>query len=104
MEDKWGPWIAYNGQETPKEGIIQRCFYDTGVMCSIRAADQSGKCDWRNVVAYRVKREPVVEIVDVNLIRKYWHSGNRPSLGIYGKVKTFDGIPDLTTLVWEHEE
>ena len=112
MADGFGPWILWTGGEPPREGLVQRCFEDEGAGIFVPA--KSIDDDWSGVIAYRVKREPMVETTRQGRMMAtatgvYYHM---PGLArtcpeaIFGTVvfETRDGIPDMTTLRWEDSE
>jgi hypothetical protein len=68
MSNEWGLWIGWNGGECPVDGdtTVEVCCRDyTGV-------DEAGGYEWGHdplcdpIIAYRVKKEPVVEVKYVN--------------------------------------
>jgi len=63
MSNEWGPWIGWNGGECPvdRDAVVE-------VQYTEREANKAGKFIWSksgynaDIIAYRVKKEPVVEV------------------------------------------
>lgn len=110
MAEEWGPWIGWNGGECPvDESAIVQFVNAAGISKEVDAADLHwGVDDTFRVIAYRVKREPVVETVrqKAAILHGIIRSDHWGKPAINGRLiyETRDGIPDMTTLRWEDAE
>lgn len=72
-DTEWGPWIGWNGGERPVEGdaVFQQVWINEDGSTGRHKRSVTGfGYAWDNVIAYRVKEEPVIESVqrEVRLI------------------------------------
>ena len=61
MSNEWGPWIGWNGASSEKPesaDTVVEFMNEHGY----RSTDRCGDLWFDNIIAYRVKKEPVVEV------------------------------------------
>lgn len=59
-QDEWGPWIGWNGGECPVDGGVKIQVISQAIMRWDRTASEVVWNSPNNIIAYRVKKEPVV--------------------------------------------
>ena len=105
-QDEWGPWIGWNGGECPVDGSthVDYAFEfegNIGAGCDDASNVRWSHDDWAGkVIAYRIKKEPVVTVFEVGFYNRdnvaLWSSGYGPQNSVRVAIITLtDGNPTI---------